>query len=255
LRVITCPDCHAENETDAEVCHSCGRALPQVETANAPLPQWLQQLKPEDDALLEESMPVAARASAVGTDSVLAAPKSKISKRSKPEPEAKNGAHTGMTETASLISEDDLPAWLRAFGEVEAQKQAAPADESWMVGADAEGAASPASAQNLAQSWQAPARPAEARARSGAASVFSKPGESAAKPERVIVSSVPVAPAPEPEPEVRPANARMDLPRPLPQPRERGGLPLQRVALVAFVAALVIFLAVVAIFLLVPSFS
>ena len=51
LRVITCPDCHAENETGTESCRSCGRALPQVEMANAPLPPWLQQLKPEEDAL------------------------------------------------------------------------------------------------------------------------------------------------------------------------------------------------------------
>jgi hypothetical protein len=253
LRVITCPDCHAENETGAEVCHACGRALSQVETANAPLPQWLQQLKPEEDALLEEPMPVSARAVAIGTDSVLASPKNKSSKRSKPEPEPKGGLPGGMTETASLISEDDLPAWLRAFGEVESQKQAAPADDSWMVGADAEGAANPTSSQNLAQSWQAPARPVEARARTGAASVFSKPGESATKPDRVITSAAPVATALEPEPELRPASGRMELPRPMPMPRERSGLPLQRVALVAFVAALIIFLVVLGIFV-VPSF-
>jgi len=250
--VITCPDCHAENETGAETCHSCGRALPQAEPANAALPPWLQQLKPED-ALLEEPMAVSARAIATGTDSVLAAPKSKSSTRSKPEPEPKGGAQSGMTETASLISEDDLPAWLRAFGEVESQKQAAPADESWMVGVDAEGAANHASAQNLAQSWQAPSRPVEARARSGAASVFAKPGESVAKADRVIASAAPVAPAPEPEPDVRPASGRMDLPRPTPMPRERSSLPLQRVALVAFIAALVIFLIVVAVFVLRPS--
>ncbi|MFN8517369.1 MAG: hypothetical protein U0841_33340 [Chloroflexia bacterium] len=41
------------------------------------------------DALLEEPMAVSARAIATGTDSVLAAPKSKSSKRSKPEPEPK----------------------------------------------------------------------------------------------------------------------------------------------------------------------
>jgi hypothetical protein len=255
LRVITCPDCHAENDTGAEACHSCGRALPQVETANAPLPSWLQQLKPEEDALIEEAVPVSASAIAVGTDSVLASPKNKGtgSKRSKAEQEPKGGAQGGMTETASLISEDDLPAWLRAFGEVESQKQAAPADESWMVGADAEGANSPTSSQNLAQSWQAPARPAEARARTGASSVFSKPGESATKSERVMTSVAPAAPAPEPEPEARPAVTRMELPRPAPTQRERSGMPLQRVALVAFVAALIIFLVVVAIFVA-PSF-
>lgn len=250
--MITCPDCHAENETGAEACHSCGRALPKVETANAPLPQWLQQLKPEEDALVEEPVPVAARAAAIGTDSVIAAPQS--TRRAKPESEAaQGGPQGGMTETASLISEDDLPAWLRAFGEVESQKQAAPADESWMVGADADTANGPVAAQNLAQSWQAPARPAEARARTGAASIFAKPAESVARPERVIAPTAPPAPAPEPEPEVRPVAGRLDLPRPTPMPRERSGMPLQRVALVAFIAALVIFLVVLGIFV-VPSF-
>ena len=254
--MITCPDCHAENEHDAEACHSCGRALPRVETANAPLPPWLQQLKPEtedDDALLEEPVPVAARAAATGTDSVIAAPKS--NKRAMPEVDSsKGGAQGGMTETASLISEDDLPAWLRAFGEVEAKNEAAPADESWMVGADAEAAANAAAAQNLAQSWQSPARSAEARARTGAASVFAKSAEGAAKPERVITSAVaPVAPAPEAEPATRAADGRPELPRPVPMPRERGGMSLQRIALIAFVAALVIFLIVVGIFLIRPA--
>ncbi|MFN8517368.1 MAG: hypothetical protein U0841_33335 [Chloroflexia bacterium] len=132
-----------------------------------------------------------------------------------------------MTETASLISEDDLPAWLRAFGEVESQKQAAPADESWMVRVDAEGAANQASAQNLAQSWQAPrarSKPAPQRCRIG----LLKPGESVAKTDRVIASAAPVAPAPEPEPEVRPASGRMDLPRPTPMPRERATCPSAR---------------------------
>lgn len=249
--MITCPDCHAENETGAESCHSCGRALPQVETANAPLPPWLQQLKPED-SLVEEPVPVAARASATGTDSVIAAPQAP--RRAKKDLDSgKESAPNGMTETASLISEDDLPAWLRAFGEVESQKQAAPADDSWMLGASADGAATPAAAQNLAQSWQSPTRPAEARARTGAASVFAKPTEGTARPERVIAAAAPAAPAPEPEPEVRPASGRLDLPRPTPMPREKGGMPLQRVALAAFVAALVIFLIVVGIFLIGPA--
>jgi hypothetical protein len=121
-----------------------------------------------------------------------------------------------------------------------------------MVGVGADGAANPA-AQNLAQSWQSPARPAEARARTGAASVFAKPAEGAAKPERVIASAAPVAPDPEPEPEARPASGRMDLPRPTPQPRERGGMSLQRMALVTFVVALIIFLVVVGIFLIRPA--
>jgi hypothetical protein len=159
-----------------------------------------------------------------------------------------------MTETASLISEDDLPAWLRAFGEVEPKNQPAPADESWMVGTDADDAASKAAAQNLAQSWQSPARPTEARARTGAASIFAKPVEGAAKTERVIASAAaPVALAPEPEPAARVSNARPDLPRPVPASRERSGVPLQRVALIAFVAALIIFLIVVGVFLIRPA--
>jgi hypothetical protein len=211
-------------------------------------------LKPEEDALLEEPVAVSSRAIATGTDSVIASPQSaKRAKKNKDLDPAKDNAQGGMTETASLISEDDLPAWLRAFGEVESQKQTAPADESWMVGANADGPANQAAAQNLAQSWQSPARPAEARARTSAASVFSKPAEGAAKSERVITSAAPVAVAPEPEPEARPAGGRMDLPRPTPMPRERSGMPLQRVALVAFVAALIIFLVVLGVFVA-PSF-
>ena len=259
-RVITCPDCHAENELDATECQSCGRALPQPEAANAPLPQWLQQLKPEAEVEepLEVKTPVgAASASMLGTDSVISS-KPPSARRAKRESEAEKGAgQSNMTETASLISEDDLPAWLRAFGDAESKQQAtASTDESWMVGAEAEGAANVAAAQNLAQSWQSPTQPAASRARTGAASIFAKPSDGPARPERVIAAApTPVVAEPEPEALARPSGGRSELPRPVPTSRERSGVSLQRVALVAFVAALLIFLIVVGIFLIGPTFG
>ena len=260
MRVITCPDCHAENELGAAECQSCGHALPQAEAANAPLPQWLQQLKPEVEveAPPEVKTPVgAASASMLGTDSMLpsAPPKSRRAKR---EADAEKAAgQANMNETASLISEDDLPAWLRAFGEAESKQHAASStDESWMIGAEAPDTLNAAAAQNLAQSWQSPTQPVASRARTGAASIFAKPAEGQARPERVIApSAAPVAAAPEPELPARPSSGRSELPRPMPMPRERGGMSLQRVALIAFIAALVIFLVVVGIFLIGPTFG
>ena len=259
--MTTCPDCHAENANDARTCHACGHALQQGEATSAPLPQWLQQLKPE----AEEELPLAAlavstgpTAALFGTDSLVAAsPKGapspsrdRSASRRAAEEDAAKGAN--MAETASLISEDDLPAWLRAFGEAETKNAAASTDESWMVGAEAAGTISAAASQNLAQSWQAPARPAEARARSGASSVFAKPADGAAKQDRVMATPVTAAP-PEPTPAPRPSNARPDLPRLVPTARDKGGMSLQRVAMIAFIAALVIFLIVVGIFLVRPS--
>jgi hypothetical protein len=124
-----------------------------------------------------------------------------------------------------------------------------------MVGGEAEVAQQAAASQNLAESWQSPARPAEARARTGAASIFGKSAEGTAKPDRVMATPVTAPPTPEPEPEpaLRPANARPDLPRPVPMPRKKEGISLQRVALVAFLAALIIFLIVVGIFLVRPA--
>ena len=258
--MITCPDCHAENELDATECQSCGRALPQPEAANAPLPQWLQQLKPEAevDEPLEVKTPVgAASASMLGTDSIISS-KPPSARRAKRESEAeKGGGQSNMTETASLISEDDLPAWLRAFGDAESKQQTtASTDESWMVGAEDEGSANVAAAQNLAQSWQSPTQPAASRARSGAASIFAKPSDAPARPERVIAAApTPVVAEPEPETLARPSSGRPELPRPVPTSRERSGVSLQRVALVAFIAALLIFLVVVGIFLIGPTFG
>jgi hypothetical protein len=217
-------------------------------------------LKPEAevDEPLEVKTPVgAASASMLGADSVISS-KTSGARRAKREADAEKGAgQSNMTETASLISEDDLPAWLRAFGDAESKQQAtASADESWMVGAEAEGAANVAAAQNLAQSWQSPTQPAASRARTGAASIFAKPAEGQARPDRVIAAApTPIAVAPELDAPLRPTGGRSELPRPKPMPRERGGMSLQRVALIAFVAALLIFLIVVGIFLIGPTFG
>lgn len=197
----------------------------------------------------EAKTPVgAASVSGSGTDKMVASAPAAGMRAKAAEPEKGNAA-----ETASLISEDDLPAWLRAFGENEAKQQAPPAtDESWMVGADNDSPLNAAAAQSLAQSWQSPSQQAAARPRTGAASVFAKPDENQARPERVIAATTKPAPvAPEPEVVAKSAETRKDFPRPVPTQRERsGGVPLQRVALVAFIIALVIFLAVVGFFLL-----
>jgi len=264
MRVITCPDCQAKNEYGTTTCHACGHALTQADAASAPLPQWLQQLKPEveEDAPVEVlAMASTPTAALFGTDSLVAAsPKGAASssrgksagKREAAGAEGPKGANTA--ETASLISEDDLPAWLRAFGEVDTkQAGAASTDESWMVGAEAANASGAATEQHLAQSWQSPARPAEARARTGASSVFAKPTEGATKSDRVMATTVAAVPPPEVAPAPRPSNARPDLPRLKSTSREQGGMSLQRVAMIAFIAALVIFLIVVGIFLVRPS--
>jgi len=53
-------------------------------------------------------------------------------------------------ETASLISEDDLPSWLRAFSENDTSNKAASADDqSWMLGTTGEATADTV-AENLA---------------------------------------------------------------------------------------------------------
>ncbi len=263
--MIICPDCQAENTNDAKTCHACGHALAPAEAASAPLPQWLQQLKPEVEADVPQealAMSKGPTAALFGTDSLVAAspkgaaPASRDRSASRREAAVIEAAKGGnAAETASLISEDDLPAWLRAFGEAETKNTAAAStDESWMVGAEAASTTSAAASQNLAHSWPAPARSAEVRARtSGASSIFAKPADNAAKQDRVMAIPAAAVPTPEPSPAPRASNARPDLPRPKPTTREQGGMSLQRVALIAFIAALVIFLIVVGIFLVRPS--
>jgi len=104
-----------------------------------------------------------------GTDTVIA---------TKPTAAARPGgtppATTPTNETASLISEDDLPAWLRAFSEPEHNgKAATDDDQSWMLGSSST-ISDEQEASDLAQSWQAPAR-ATAVERTSAAAIFAAP--------------------------------------------------------------------------------
>jgi hypothetical protein len=321
-RVISCPNCQAENEAGAKTCHACGKELP-VAAPSGALPPWLQALKPdhlkeaEQEAQAEEparepaavdslppatmqaesepapvaiaaevDTPVAVPVSAQqenrgGTDTVVATQPTPAVRPVAPAPagtgdagRAKGSPKTSgaaSNETASLINEDDLPGWLRAFSENDTSSKAASIDDqSWMLGTSDEATAGTV-AENLAQSWQAPTR---ATARAGAA-VFATPAESGAKvtkvakPERVIVApvsvaaaeSAPAAPIPITKvPATGPSRLGTNTARPgaigpVPVQPARTGVSIQRIAVIAFLVALVIFLIVVGIFVVVPALT
>ena len=203
---------------------------------------------------------------------VASRPKSapKPTERASRAPEPKDQGPNGASESASLISEDDLPAWLRAFSEPDTANQATKADDqSWMLGG-ANGAEDEQMSGNLAQSWQAPARATAPR--TGAVSVFGTPDEAkakvakVAKPERVMAPAPAPTPAPAmesklsaPLPTVGGAKpttpARLGANRPAPAPRERSGPPIQRMATIAFIVAFLIFLVVMGIFVIGPMLA
>lgn len=209
-----CPQCKAKSEATATVCRSCGQSLqPATPAADAELPAWLRQLKPDsapapaDDKVLDTApvgfRPAATPAIADPADSPASAapPRARAAsdeapprQRSAPEPGAPaprpttppaamtptaEKPTTNQAESASLVTEDDLPSWLRAFSDKESEKPAsAPVSEgqSWLssvAGADnAEGA------DKIANSWQAPSQPA-ARRHSDAGSLFARVAEHA----------------------------------------------------------------------------
>lgn len=196
--MTTCPHCTAKNDTTATDCRACGEALPPaVPTATAELPAWLRQMNPESapaaDVVLETAPapPQTAAATAVAdpddrplniapapeqTDAATASTTAR-----QPIPQAAAPAPKpapAQVETASLVSEDDLPAWLRAFSDNDSLKNGANDRESeglaWMAGVAGAGNAD---ADDLAHSWQTPSQPA-AKGRSGAGSLFAKVSES-----------------------------------------------------------------------------
>ena len=167
-----------------------------------------------------------------------------------------------MNETASLINEDDLPAWLRAFSEAESTGKATTADDqSWMLGSTST-ISDEQEASDLAQSWQAPPR-AVAVERTSAAAIFTAPTASAAsvtRHERLIAPIAPppavAAPVAAPSPQAGPATGtpvRLGAGRPIPASAARDNSAVQRVAVIAFIAALLIFLVVMAIFVVLPA--
>ena len=209
-----------------------------------------------------------------GTDTLVATQPTAAS-RPVPEAAAPRGRASASTtptkpttntsnDTASLINEDDLPAWLRAYSETDTAKLTAEADDqSWMTGGSSD-SSDEQLAGNLGQSWQAPARTATAQ-RSSAMSVFGVTEESRGKVAKVTKPERVVAPAPVPEakPTVLPmvnspasaTSARLGANRPKPIVRERSGPSVQRMAMIAFILALVIFLIVLGIFVIVPAMA
>lgn len=191
-----------------------------------------------------------------GTDTVIA---------TKPTAAARPGgtapATTPTSETASLISEDDLPAWLRAFSEPEHNgKAATDDDQSWMLGSNST-ISDEQAASDLAQSWQAPAR-ATAVERTGAAAIFAAPAANPTNVTRHERLITPLAPPPAVvQPAVVPqkvgaatdAQVRLGAGRPIPAPTARVSSTVQRLAIIAFIAALLIFLVVLTIFVVAPA--
>lgn len=303
--MINCPDCQAENEPEAKLCHACGKEFVTVPQTEA-LPSWLQALKPdhikEDEATdavvlaqtatlstetqsleAEQAPAVEPRPVAVasmtsrisgGTDTLVATQPTPASRpvaeapasrgRAAAPPTASKPAGNTNNDTASLINEDDLPAWLRAYSEPDTAKLAVEAeDQSWMTGGN-NASADEQLVGSLGQSWQTPARTATAQ-RSSAASIFGNTEESkgkvakVSKPERIVAP----APVPEAKPTVLPTvntpagvtPTRLGANRPKPIVRESSGPPVQRMATIAFILAFVVFLIVLGIFVIVPAMS
>jgi hypothetical protein len=205
----------------------------------------------------EATTPAFARstAGASGTDAVIATqPTAAASPRGAAPMTAPAAANN---ETASLINEDDLPAWLRAFSEPE--QTSTPVlddDQSWMLGSTAT-IGEEREASDLARSWQAPPRPTAAEP--------TTPPPSVTRHERLIAPSVP-PPQPAPAPIAAPIAAplakaaplvgtpvRLGAGRPIPAIPERATSTTRRIAIVAFLAALLIFLVVLGIFVVAPA--
>jgi len=248
------------NEQAAQVAHGQAAhpaavqpatAAPKTDTVVAETQAAPQETANETPSF---AMPTAPKS---GTDTVIA---------TQPTAAARSGgaapAAAAANETASLISEDDLPAWLRAFSEPERNgKAATDEDQSWMLGSSAT-ISDEQEASDLAQSWQAPPR-ATAVERTNAAAIFAAPTASPAnvtKHERLIT---PIAPPPvikqpvaAPTPRAGAATAtpvRLGAGRPAPAAPARVTSSVQRMAIIAFLAALLIFLVVLAIFVVAPA--
>jgi hypothetical protein len=198
---------------------------------------------------------------AKGTDTVIATQPIAATRSNSPTPAA-----APTNETASLINEDDLPAWLRAFSEPERNTTtAADDDQSWMLGSSVT-ITEEQEASDLAQSWQAPPR-ATAVERTSAAAIFAVPATNptkVTKHERLITPMAPPPVATKPIEMSSPgANAksgaapgvpvRLGAGRPIPASTARVSSSVQRTAIIAFLAALIIFLVVLAIFVVAPA--
>ncbi|HET8625885.1 MAG TPA: zinc ribbon domain-containing protein [Thermomicrobiales bacterium] len=195
-----CPHCHAATPPDAATCPQCGQALAATAASAAgaaaepELPAWLRELRPaapagEATAAAPAAVAPAARAATPAAD---AAPRS-----------------SGQLETSALISEDDLPAWLRTWAANEdAAANGAVQDQSWMLGGEVEEVeAAPEIdvVEEAPHAWHVPAAVAEPPP-SRAATAFGSPRPEARPAERLLA---PRAPDPEPAPAESRLGARL----------------------------------------------
>ncbi|HEX5505520.1 MAG TPA: zinc ribbon domain-containing protein [Thermomicrobiales bacterium] len=187
-----CPNCHAATPPDAATCPSCGRAL--AATANgagaAPepeLPAWLRELKPPAPADETPATAVPVPAAPAG-----GAPPARVVADAAPRA-------AGQLETSALISEDDLPGWLRTWAANEdAAARGAAQDQSWMLGGEeADGPAEADVVEEAPQAWHVPAAVTEPPP-SRAATAFGVPKPETRAVERLLAPR-PVEPEPAPE--------------------------------------------------------
>lgn len=294
--MIRCPNCDAENPPEATHCHHCGHALapavdePDRELADAGHEQpdrELTQVGPEqpdrDDADFAMAHGAESREADEDPDATLATIPTADTAAMAPEldasppviaPVAEHEPADGRqepsdqvvsaspqrggepVESASLIGEEDLPAWLRAWdateGSSDARSRAQAADSdmpSWMVGVEPEheepASAAPGghapSEDLVAPVQQAPAPAARPRSRGEA--VFAQVAENeaavdAAARERVSTWRPPVEPAAAPADRGAPQLP----PRPTPARSRRQQPKASPLALVAVIAAALFFL-------------
>lgn len=294
--MISCPHCQTENEADATACRACDNEFAPAAVSES-LPPWLRALNPdhpqeaeaadataaspmaeapEEAPLTASALPVMVESAAPpvagggGTDTLVATQPTPASRTVPTRESTTPSAHSaemptkassnGTAETASLINEDDLPAWLRAFSETDTTAQSTQADDqSWMTGGGTDGAEETLSG-NLAQSWQAPARTATPQ-RASAVSVFGAAEEGGAKVTRALKPERPVALEPKPSAPLPTVAAKSATParlgsnRAVPGTQDRAGLSIQRIATIAFILAFVIFLIVLGIFVVGPALA
>ena len=278
--MIRCPNCDAENPPEATHCARCGHALEQAvdepgrEIADVGREQpdrdgadfaiARSSQSPEADEAPEATRtPIpatdtATRATEVDASPAMGAPVAEhqaADGRQEPSDEVvsaypQRGADA--VESASLIGEEDLPAWLRAWdsteGTTDARSRAQAADtdaQSWMVGVEPEHEeAAPASRGAHAPSdelvgpmQQAPTPIARPRSRGEA--VFAQVAENeaavdAAARERVSTWRAPVEPAAPAAPQLPP--------RPIPARSRRQQPQASPLALVVVIVAALFFL-------------
>ena len=297
-----CPNCDAENPPEAAHCGACGEPLHQSAFQGDAIPPRGQHEEPEQPTVAavsgdtrEQTATVVAVDEAAGTPDPPAAyeaiPETERTDRVVPttpqvardQPDRVVSAApqrpAQAAEGASLIGEDDLPAWLRAWDAGEGANQSAAPDaeaQAWMDGGEPEPDEPPppvsvssyaASATTLVEMEQTagpaattePARASEARPRSRGEAVFAQVAQAdlgdVAGRERVSAWRAPAEPAPQSEgrgvPELPPRPVARPIPARARRKQQQQASPL---ALAAVIAAALFFLFSLIFFLFVVVF-